>query len=61
MPHGDDGVCAVTRSTDLRQHARLLHKAHDARLQGTRPTTEKIAALIGYDPLDVSPLVAELS
>ena len=35
----DDGVCAVTRSTDLRQHARLLHQAHDARLQGTRPTT----------------------
>ena len=38
MP-ADDGVCAVTRSTDLRRHARLLHQAHDARLQGTRPTT----------------------
>lgn len=34
----DDGVCAVTRSTDLRQHARLLHRAHDARLSGGRPT-----------------------
>jgi hypothetical protein len=30
----DDGVCAVTRSTDLRRHARLLHQAHDARLSG---------------------------
>lgn len=39
MPHPDDGVCAVTRSTDLRQHARLLHQAHDARLSGSRPTT----------------------
>ncbi len=35
----DDGVCAVTRSTDLRQHARLLHQAHDARLSGSRVTT----------------------
>ncbi|WP_372460529.1 helix-turn-helix domain-containing protein [Actinomycetospora soli] len=35
----DDGVCAVTRSTDLRQHARLLHQAHDARLSGGRVTT----------------------
>ena len=33
----DDGVCAVTRSTDLRRHARLLHEAHDARLSGSRP------------------------
>ena len=30
----DDAVCAVTRSTDLRRHARLLHQAHDARLAG---------------------------
>ncbi len=29
--------------------------------EGTRPTTEEIAARIGYDPLDVAPLVAELS
>jgi hypothetical protein len=35
----DDGVCAVTRSTDLRRHARLLHQAHDERLAGSRPTT----------------------
>lgn len=39
MPHTDDGVCAVTRSTDLRQHARRLHQAHDARLSGSRPET----------------------
>ena len=35
----DDGVCAVTRSTDLRRHARLLHQAHDARLSGSRSQT----------------------
>ena len=29
--------------------------------EGTRPTTEDIAARIGYDPLDVAPLVSELS
>ena len=29
--------------------------------EGTRPTTEDVAARIGYDPLDVAPLVAELS
>ena len=29
--------------------------------EGTKPTTEEIAARIGYDPLDVAPLVAELS
>ena len=28
--------------------------------EGTRPTTEEIAERIGYDPLDVSPLVSEL-
>ena len=32
----DDDVCAVTRTTDLRRHARLLHQAHDARLSGSR-------------------------
>ncbi|MCD2197721.1 GAF domain-containing protein [Actinomycetospora endophytica] len=35
----DDGVCAVTRSTDLRRHARLLHQAHDARLSGSASQT----------------------
>jgi hypothetical protein len=29
--------------------------------EGTRPTTEEIAGRIGFDPLDVAPLVAELS
>ena len=29
--------------------------------EGTRPTTEDVAARMGYDPLDVAPLVAELS
>ena len=28
--------------------------------EGTRPTTEEVAERIGYDPLDVSPLVSEL-
>jgi hypothetical protein len=35
----DDDVCAVTRTTDLRRHARLLHQAHDARLTGSRSQT----------------------
>ena len=39
MTHTDDGICAVTRSTDLRRHARMLHQAHDARLSGSRPAT----------------------
>ncbi len=29
--------------------------------EGTRPTSEEIAARLGYDPLDVEPLVAELA
>jgi hypothetical protein len=29
--------------------------------EGTKPTTEEIAARIGFDPLDVAPLVAELT
>ena len=28
--------------------------------EGTRPTTEEVAARIGYEPLDTAPLVAEL-
>jgi hypothetical protein len=28
--------------------------------QGTRPTSEEIAGLIGYDPLDTGPLLHEL-
>ena len=30
-------------------------------LEGTRPTSEEIAARIGFDPLDTGPLVADLS
>jgi hypothetical protein len=30
-------------------------------LEGTRPTSEEIAARIGYDPLDTAPLVEDLS
>ncbi len=29
--------------------------------EGTRPTTEEVAARIGFDPLDTAPLVAELT
>jgi hypothetical protein len=29
--------------------------------QGTRPTSEQVAAQIGFDPLDTAPLVAELA
>ena len=28
--------------------------------EGTRPTTEEVAARIGFDPLDTAPLVADL-
>jgi hypothetical protein len=42
----DDGVCAVTRSTDLRRHARLLHQAHDARLSGShsQPSLRRVVS-----------------
>jgi hypothetical protein len=30
-------------------------------LEGTRPTSEEVAARIGYEPLDTAPLVADLS
>ena len=29
--------------------------------EGTRPTSEEIAARIGYDPLDTAPLVSDLA
>jgi len=29
--------------------------------EGTRPSSEEIAARIGFDPLDTAPLVSELS
>lgn len=31
----DNGVCAVLRGTDLRQHAHLLHRVHDAAMSGS--------------------------
>jgi hypothetical protein len=30
-------------------------------LEGTRPSSEEIAARIGFDPLDTSPLVTEIA
>ena len=30
----DDAVCAVRRGVDLRRHARLLHRTHEAMLTG---------------------------
>jgi len=32
-----DGACAVSPTTDLRRHAQLLHRAHDAALTGGAP------------------------
>jgi hypothetical protein len=29
--------------------------------EGTRPSSEDVAARLGYDPLDTAPLVAELN
>jgi hypothetical protein len=67
-----DYLRAWIRSAQLRAHLRrevgqdwwrrtetgdLLR---DLFLEGTRPTTEDVAARIGYDPLDTAPLVAEL-
>lgn len=36
----DAGVCAVTRGTDLRRYARVLHQAHDATMAGARPPAD---------------------
>lgn len=36
----DDEVCAVRRDTDLRRHARELHRSHDAVLAGGLPAVE---------------------
>jgi hypothetical protein len=67
-----DYLRAWIRSAQLRAHLRrevgqdwwrrtgtgdLLR---DLFLEGTRPTTEEVAARIGYDPLDTAPLVDEL-
>jgi hypothetical protein len=30
-------------------------------LEGTRPSSEEIAVRLGFDPLDTSPLVAEIA
>ena len=42
------------RSPETGERLRALFR------EGTRPTSEEIAARIGYDPLDTAPLVAEL-
>jgi hypothetical protein len=68
-----DYLRAWIRSAQLRAH--LIEEIGDdwwrrpetgKRLQalwheGTRPTSEEIAARIGYDPLDTGPLEAELA
>lgn len=36
----DDGVCAVTRTTDLRRYARRLAAAHDVAMTGGRPSDD---------------------
>jgi hypothetical protein len=33
----------------------------DLFLEGTRPTSEEVAARLGYEPLDTGPLVEDLS
>jgi hypothetical protein len=68
-----DYLRAWVRSAQLRAHLRRVAGADWWRRretgdllrglfhEGTRPTTEDIAERIGFDPLDVAPLVAELS
>jgi hypothetical protein len=34
----DDGICAIRPGTDVRRHARLLARTHDALLSGDRPS-----------------------
>jgi hypothetical protein len=67
-----DYLRAWVRSAQLRRH--LHHEVGEAWwrspqtgdllrelfTEGTRPTTEEIAARLGFDPLDAEPLVAEL-
>jgi hypothetical protein len=43
------------RSTETGDRLRALFR------EGTRPTSEDVAGRIGFDPLDVGPLVEELS
>ena len=43
------------RSTDTGDRLRALF------LEGTRPSSEEIAARLGFEPLDTSPLVREIA
>jgi hypothetical protein len=68
-----DYLRAWIRAAQLREH--LVHEVgedwwRDARTgellrelfgEGTKPTSEEIAARIGFDPLDTKPLVAEIA
>ena len=68
-----DYLRAWIRSAQLRAHLRSEVAAdwwrrpetgallRDLFREGTRPTTEEIAGRIGFDPLDTTPLVAELT
>jgi len=46
---------------DWWRSARTGEILRDLFLEGTRPTSEEVAARIGYDPLDTRPLVDDLS
>jgi len=68
-----DYLRAWVRSAQLREHLRRevgqdwWRRAETGAIlrglfrEGTRPTSEELAARIGFDPLDTAPLVAELS
>jgi hypothetical protein len=68
-----DYLRAWIRSAQLRHHligelgedwwrsARTGDILRDLFAEGTRPTSEEIAARLGFDPLDTGPLVADLS
>ncbi len=68
-----DYLRAWIRSAQLRDHligelgedwwrdARTGDRLRDLFAEGTRPTSEEVAARLGFDPLDTRPLVADLS
>ncbi|HVP75689.1 MAG TPA: hypothetical protein VMS63_06675 [Gaiellaceae bacterium] len=68
-----DYLRAWIRSAQLREHligeigedwwrsAQTGELLRDLFAEGTKPTSEEIAARLGFDPLDTAPLVAELS
>ena len=49
---------SVTTGGGARQTGEILRGLF---LEGTRPTSEEVAARIGFEPLDTAPLVADLS